>query len=128
VGMKNQNVCGMDCEAERALVRAQPACRCDPARQNDGWDARMPMKYGLVVASILVLGLTADSADAVATNTLKAAAAQRTIVSRIASRHYSWRNGKKHGDFYEHDSSKLPLGTQRWREQMRRENRLGNPG
>jgi hypothetical protein len=31
-------------------------------------------------------------------------------------------------DYYEHDANKLPFGTQRWRDQMRRENRLGNPG
>jgi hypothetical protein len=31
-------------------------------------------------------------------------------------------------DYYEHDANKLPFGTERWRDQMRRENRLGNPG
>jgi hypothetical protein len=29
---------------------------------------------------------------------------------------------------YEYDANKLPFGTERWRDQMRRENRLGNPG
>jgi hypothetical protein len=32
------------------------------------------------------------------------------------------------GDYYEHDANKLPFGSERWRDQMRRENRLGNPG
>ena len=32
------------------------------------------------------------------------------------------------GGYYEHDANKLPFGTERWRDQMRRENRLGNPG
>ena len=31
-------------------------------------------------------------------------------------------------DYYVHDASKLPFGSERWRDQMRRENRLGNPG
>jgi hypothetical protein len=31
-------------------------------------------------------------------------------------------------DYYEHDANKLPFGSERWRDQMRRENRLGNPG
>jgi hypothetical protein len=31
-------------------------------------------------------------------------------------------------DYYEYDANKLPFGTERWRDQMRRENRLGNPG
>jgi len=30
--------------------------------------------------------------------------------------------------YYEHDANKLPFGSERWRDQMRRENRLGNPG
>jgi hypothetical protein len=29
---------------------------------------------------------------------------------------------------YEYDTNKLPFGTRPWRDQMRRENRLGNPG
>ena len=31
-------------------------------------------------------------------------------------------------DYYEHIADKLPFGSRRWRDQMRRENRLGNPG
>ena len=31
-------------------------------------------------------------------------------------------------DYYVHDANKLPFGSERWRDQMRRENRLGNPG
>src|SRR5262245_34477122 len=31
-------------------------------------------------------------------------------------------------DYYVHDANKLPVGSERWRDQMRRENRLGNPG
>ena len=38
----------------------------------------------------------------------------------------SWGNRSRPN--YEYDANKLPFGTQRWRDQMRRENRLGNPG
>ena len=31
-------------------------------------------------------------------------------------------------DYYVRDANKLPFGSERWRDQMRRENRLGNPG
>ena len=95
----------------------------------------MLLKYGLVAAAILASGLIADTAHAVATDILKAAAVQRTgSVSTIASRRrarqepraYHFRN--RSSDYYEHDASKLPFGTPRWRDQMRRENRLGNPG
>ena len=95
----------------------------------------MSLKDGLVAASILTSGLIADTAHAVAADTLKAAAAQRTgSVSTIASRRRAHRGPRVYGfrnpssDYYEHDASKLPFGTRRWRDQMRRENRLGNPG
>jgi hypothetical protein len=38
---------------------------------------------------------------------------------------YSYRSGGS--DYYEHDSNSLPYGSQRWWDQMLRENRL-NPG
>ena len=63
-------------------------------------------------------------------------------VSSTASRYCRWYKGQRlcppsrgspgygfmGGDYYEHDANKLPFGTERWRDQMRRENRLGNPG
>jgi hypothetical protein len=95
----------------------------------------MLLKYGLVVAAILASGLIADTAHAVATDILTAAAAQRTgSASTIASRRRAYREPpvyrfrNRSSDYYEHDASKLPFGTPRWRDQMRRENRLGNPG
>jgi len=104
----------------------------------------MSLKYGLVAAAILASSVIADSAHNVAADTAKATVAHRSRwVSTIASRRFWWRNGERHvrshreprvygiraeGDYYEHDASKLPFGSQRWREQMRRENRLGNPG
>jgi hypothetical protein len=95
----------------------------------------MLLKYGLVAAAILASGLIADAAHAVATEFLKAAAAQRTgSVSTIASRRrahrepLAYRFRSRSSDYYEHDANKLPFGTPRWRDQMRRENRLGNPG
>jgi hypothetical protein len=92
----------------------------------------MSLKYGLVAAAMLASGLIADTAHAVAADTLKAAADQRTgSVSTIASRRRTHREPRAYNrssDYYEHDANKLPFGTQRWRDQMRRENRLGNPG
>ena len=95
----------------------------------------MSLTYGLVAAAMLASGLIADTAYAVAADALKVAAAQRTwSVSPIASRRrvhreppvYGFRYGSS--GYYEHDANKLPFGTPRWRDQMRRENRLGNPG
>ena len=92
----------------------------------------MSLKYGLAAAAILASGLVADTAPAVAADTLKAAAAQRTgSVSTIASRRRVYRATRvynRSSDYYEHVANKLPFGTTRWRDQMRRENRLGNPG
>jgi hypothetical protein len=95
----------------------------------------MLLKYGLAAAAILASGVIADTAHAVATDILKAAAAQRTgSASTIASRRRTYRQPlayrfrNRSSDYYEHDASKLPFGTPRWRDQMRRENRLGNPG
>ena len=93
----------------------------------------MLLKYGLVAAAVLASGLIADTAHAVAADALKVAAAQRTG-SAIASRRRAYRAPQvyrfqnRSSDYYEHDASKLPFGTPRWRDQMRRENRLGNPG
>jgi hypothetical protein len=95
----------------------------------------MLLKYGFVVAAILASGLIADTAHALATDILKAAAVQRTgSVSTLASRRRANREQRvlrfrnRSSDHYEHDANKLPFGTPRWRDQMRRENRLGNPG
>ena len=93
----------------------------------------MLLKYGLVAAAILASGLIADTAHAVAADILKVAAVQR-MGSTIASRRRAYREPpvyrfrNRSSDYYEHDASKLPFGTPRWRDQMRRENRLGNPG
>jgi hypothetical protein len=95
----------------------------------------MLLKYGLAAAGILASGVIADTAHAGAADILKAAAVGHTgSASTIASRRrahreppvYRFRN--RSSDYYEHDASKLPFGTPRWRDQMRRENRLGNPG
>jgi hypothetical protein len=95
----------------------------------------MLLKHGLAAAAILASGFIADTAHAIGTDTLKAAAAQRTgSASTIASRRRAYREPRvyrfreRSSDYYEHDASKLPFGTPRWRDQMRRENRLGNPG
>ncbi|GAH03131.1 unnamed protein product [marine sediment metagenome] len=97
-------------------------------------------------AGPLVLGIMTSTAHAgpftsPATD-LGAATAGSSFVDKIASRR-CWRNGKRHctwyggpraygnrsggDDYYEHDSDKLPFGSQRWWDQMLRENRL-NPG
>jgi len=48
---------------------------------------------------------------------------------RVCSvRRPTWDGAHMPQDYYEHDANKLPFGTERWRDQMRRENRLGNPG
>ena len=95
----------------------------------------MSLKHGLAAVAILALGLLADTARAVAADNLEAAAARRTgSVSTIASRRQAHGQPRAHtfpnrsGDYYEHYADKLPFGTLRWRDQMRRENRLGNPG
>jgi hypothetical protein len=95
----------------------------------------MLLRYGLVAAAIPASGLIADAARAVTTDILKAAAAQRTAsAGTIASRRRAYREPRvyrfrnRSSDYYEHDANKLPFGTPRWRDQMRRENRLGNPG
>jgi hypothetical protein len=74
----------------------------------------------------------------------KVAVDQETSAETIAYRRCWWRNGRRHcrwyeerprrayrrdnSDYYEHDANKLPHGTQRWWDQMLRENRAGNPG
>jgi hypothetical protein len=95
----------------------------------------MLLKHGLVAATILASGLIADTAHAVATDILKTAAVRHAeSASMIASRRRAYREPpvyrfrNRSSDYYEHDASKLPFGTPRWRDQMRRENRLGNPG
>ena len=53
---------------------------------------------------------------------------QRLCPPARGSPGYGFMGGDRGGDYYEHDANKLPFGTERWRDQMRRENRLGNPG
>jgi hypothetical protein len=47
-------------------------------------------------------------------------------------RHCTWHGGPRaygyHGGYYEHDPDQLPYGSQRWWDEMLRENRAGNPG
>ena len=80
----------------------------------------------------------AGSATDVATT-----ASGSSLVYEIAARHCWRRNGVRHctrhdeprvyryrnggSDYYEHDANSLPFGSQRWWDQMLRENRL-NPG
>jgi hypothetical protein len=72
-----------------------------------------------------------------------ATGAESSLVERVDTRRCWQRNGERHcnwyegsrayrdrnggGNYYEHDSNNLPVGSQRWWDQMLRENRL-NPG
>ena len=114
--------------------------RCELAGRRSVRKARMSLKYFRLAASILASALVVASNRPVAAKSFKALNAQHSPrVIQITPRRHS-RKGVRYGqshretrngpgaDYYEHDSSKLRFGTQRWLEQMRRENRLGNPG
>jgi hypothetical protein len=81
-----------------------------------------PAGFGFAVA-----GKAAHASDSVSP------AASRSCGGRKGQRACRWERGTggsayTPGDYYDHDANKLPFGTERWRDQMRRENRLGNPG
>jgi hypothetical protein len=96
----------------------------------------------LALATMTAGGHAAPIAGAAAD--LRAAAAETSPMATVASRHCWRRHGKLHctggegqrhayrykgdSDYYEHDSSRLPFGTQRWWDQMLRENRLNSGG
>src|SRR5262249_42026677 len=96
------------------------------------------------VAALTLASVTfAEAANAMpvaVTIAAEPAAARRPT---LAAQHCWRRHGQLHcpqwrrpdgggfgydGEYYVFDANKLPFGTMRWRDQMRRENRLGNPG
>jgi hypothetical protein len=96
------------------------------------------------VGPLVLAGMaTTGQAASITTSTRSvAASAKSTLVDKVASPHCWRHNGARHcswygaprlryrngdSDYYEHDSSSLPFGSQRWWDQMLRENRL-NPG
>jgi hypothetical protein len=89
------------------------------------------LKYGLVAGAILA---AADPAQPAGVAFMGLGVEHTDSVSTIASRRpvrrqlrvNAYRN--TNSDYYEHDANKLPFASRRWLEQMRRENRLGNPG
>jgi len=103
------------------------------------------MRLRLQLMSVAILAATGPVGGAQAGSGFAAAGkvahASHTI-SPAASRSCGGRKGQRAcrpergpgdgaytpGDYYDHDANKLPFGTERWRDQMRRENRLGNPG
>jgi hypothetical protein len=97
----------------------------------------MRFKSRLVMAVLLLSGLPAVAAQPGPAG-LKAAAPE--VVAKVAApRHCEWRQGQRfcradptrgarRSDYFEYDAKTLPFGTEPWRDQMRRENRLGNPG
>ena len=94
------------------------------------------------MTAILLADLLTAAAYAKPAGGVTALPRPASSVSSAASRHCRWYKGQRlcppsranpgdgfiGGDYYEHDANKLPFGTERWRDQMRRENRLGNPG
>jgi hypothetical protein len=116
-----------------------PHCR---QRSVMGWSL-MWLRLTGVGTAILLADLLTVAADAKPTDGLRAMPRPAPSVSSTAARHCRWHNGQRlcppfrgtgpgygfmGSDYYEHDANKLPFGTERWRDQMRRENRLGNPG
>ena len=95
-------------------------------------------------------GLVSMLAPAVQAAPISNAAAQlRTdlgssrLATKSASRRCWWRKGVRYcrryaarrsldpsggSEYYQHWADKLPYGSQRWWDQMQRENRAGNPG
>ena len=99
----------------------------------------MWFKLGLVTAALLAPGLPTLAAQPVRAAASKTAAPQVVGNFSAMPRHCGWRQGRqfcrgdpatgaRHSDYFEYDANTLPFGTKRWRDQMRRENRLGNPG
>jgi hypothetical protein len=97
---------------------------------------------GAVGPLVLVGMVTTGQAASIAGFTrLVAAVTKPALVDQVASRHCWRHNGTRHctwgapraryrnggSEYYEHDSDSLPFGSQRWWDQMLRENRL-NPG
>jgi len=98
-------------------------------------------------AGVLVAGAAATGAQAAPlARTFEPASAAASPLIEAAYRQCWTQHGKRHctlhygpqvygysnrygggGDYYEHDSNALPFGSQRWWDQMLRENRL-NPG
>jgi hypothetical protein len=103
----------------------------------------MRLRFQVVPAAMLAAGVVAGAAHAgfVLADMGKFAQANGAV-SPAATGPCWWRKGRRvcsvgrgtlegahvPRDYYEHDANKLPFGTERWRDQMRRENRLGNPG
>lgn len=96
------------------------------------------------VALALLSTTTVRAAPITSSATDSRAAVEETSgIDKAASRCW-WRNGQRHcrryrepgassnrnrsSDYYEHLADKLPYGSQRWWDQMMRENRAGNPG
>jgi hypothetical protein len=97
------------------------------------------LKFARVTAALLASGLPALAAQPVPTAAPKIAAPALLGNISATSRHCGGRQGRRscrgdpdtgarHSDYFEYNANTLPFGTERWRDQMRRENRLGNPG
>jgi hypothetical protein len=99
-------------------------------------------------AGPLILGMALTTGHAApmprASSEVASAAGKFSLVEKTAGR-YCWRhNGRRHctwqsgrrvygnrdssSSYYEHDPDKLAFGSQRWWEEMLRQNRAGNSG
>jgi hypothetical protein len=98
----------------------------------------MWLKFGLATAALLAAGLPAPAAQPPTAAPKTAGPAVLALIS-ATPRYCGWRQGRRscrgdpatgarHRDYFAYDAKSLPFGTERWRDQMRRENRLGNPG
>ena len=86
----------------------------------------MGFKLGLMIAAVLAIGMPPVVAQPTPAADFKSATPRLSAEPRPCE----WRHGQRScraGNF-EYDANTLPFGTGRWRDQMRRENRLGNPG
>ena len=94
----------------------------------------MGFKFGLVSAAVLAIGMpsvVAQPTPAEGEPGLPRPAFKKAP-PRLSAGALSceWRHGQRScraGNF-EYNANTLQFGTGRWRDQMRRENRLGNPG